>query len=465
MAYSEVSVLSPEPPASPARDNPQTGRIIVPAVLIAVALLLLLPHAFSSRWFPKAKQIGLARVYSGDEPHYMVILNSILSDHDLDLANNYTNVHQGGEQAGLAFRGQALDHHTSWVVNGEHVRWPNVFEMDSSRWSYDKNHHPVPKLAEGVSSSFLPSQEYSSHWPGMPLILAPFLFPLTGTTYLEPAAILCSWIATILGMLAFVSLARSLGASTNITLIAVTLTFLGTPVWHYGRTFFTEPYSLACVLGAYALYVGGQRALLAGILCGLGVLMKNSFIVMAFPLGVYMLTRKQWRDALFFAVPIGVAVFATLLLNHMMHGNLFLGPQLWEPGNTVTGAVGLLFSTDHGLITFAPIVISALIGWPAFLRARRGEAVLFLSAFLAIFALIASFFYWHGGFSFGPRQIVPVIPFLMLGLLFRGQQQPLRPWNYADIVVFGLLSLWINFLGAVPYWNYFSAHPLAKLFN
>jgi len=54
---------------------------------------------------------------------------------------------------------------------------------------------------------------------------------------------------------------------------------------------------------------------------------------------------------------------------------------------------------------------------------------------------------------------------LMLGLLFRGQQRPLRPWHYADIVMFGLLSLWINFRGAVPYWNYFSAHPLAKLFN
>ena len=465
MEYSELSIPSPEPPASLARDGTRRGRIVVPVVLIAVALLLLLPHAFSSRWFPKSKQVGLARVYSGDEPHYMVILDSILRDHDLDLANNYTDVHQGGEQAGRAFQGQALDHHTAWVVNGQNVRWSNVFEMDTSRWSYDKNHHPVPKLADGVPSSFLPTREYSFHWPGLPLLLAPFLFPLSGTTYLEPAAILCSWIATVLGMLAFASLARSFGASKNSTLVAVALTFLGTPVWHYGRTFFTEPYALACVLGAYALYVAGRCALLAGVLCALGVLMKNSFIVMAIPLGAYMLVRKQWRDAVFFAAPIGLAVVASMLLNQLMFDTYFLGPQGWEKGNVATGTVGLLFSTDHGLLTFAPVVVSALIGWPALLRARRDEAILVLCGFLSYFALIANYGSWHGGFCFGPRHIVPVIPFLMLGLLFRGQQRPLRPWHYADIVMFGLLSLWINFRGAVPYWNYFSAHPLAKLFN
>jgi hypothetical protein len=49
------------------------------------------------------------RIHSGDEPHYLIILNSLIRDGDMDLANNYASVHAGGTDAGLSFAGQALD--------------------------------------------------------------------------------------------------------------------------------------------------------------------------------------------------------------------------------------------------------------------------------------------------------------------------------------------------------------------
>ena len=443
----------------------RTSEVDLRVVLVAVALLLLLPLGFSSRQRPHSERIGLPRVHSGDEPHYMIILNSLVRDYDFDLANNYSDVHQGSEQAGLIFRGKALDHHTAWRLDGKYIPWRKVFEMDGAKWNRDRRDHPVPRLAKGVSPSLLPPHEYSSHWPGLPLLLAPLLFPLAGTTYLEPAAILCTWLATVLAMLAFVSLARSLGASANNTSLAVLLTFLATPLWHYGRTFFTEPYAVACILGAYALYVGHRRAFLAGVLCAVGMLLKNTFAVIALPLGISMILRRRWKDAAWFATPAVVSVAVNVMFNHAFFGSFSTGPQLFESGDPVSGTVGMLFSTDHGLLLFAPIVVSGMLGWPALYRARRDDAVTMACSFFGLFVLTAYSSNWHGGYCYGSRYLVPVIPFVMLGVLFRLQARPVRPWHYVDIVVLGLLSLWINFQGAVPYWTFFSRHPLGYLFQ
>ena len=126
----------------------------------------------------------------------------------------------------------------------------------------------------------------------------------------EPAALCLSGLAVVLGMLAFVSLARSLARPWAVA-VATALTFLGTPVWHYGRTLFTEPYALACVLGAYALFIGKQRALLPGLLLGLAVLMKGTYLLLTVPIGVALLWRRDWKRLLSLCAPVIVALAAT----------------------------------------------------------------------------------------------------------------------------------------------------------
>ena len=39
---------------------------------------------------------------TGDEPHYLVLINSVISDGDFDLANNYRDVHRGGPRLGVS---------------------------------------------------------------------------------------------------------------------------------------------------------------------------------------------------------------------------------------------------------------------------------------------------------------------------------------------------------------------------
>src|SRR3954466_11624466 len=100
-----------------------------------VAAALLLPHACSSPFLPS--QVGYARLYSGDEPHYLVLLNSIVRDGDLDVSNNYRAVHRGDDQAGEHFKLSPLDHHTAWVAHGQYTRWSDVYEFNEAAWGSD----------------------------------------------------------------------------------------------------------------------------------------------------------------------------------------------------------------------------------------------------------------------------------------------------------------------------------------
>ena len=50
-------------------------------------------------------------VVSGDEPHYLLAVNSLLEDHDLALGPDYQRVARGGADAGVRFRRVDLDHH------------------------------------------------------------------------------------------------------------------------------------------------------------------------------------------------------------------------------------------------------------------------------------------------------------------------------------------------------------------
>jgi hypothetical protein len=61
---------------------------------------------------------------------------------------------------------------------------------------------------------------------------------------------------SLLALGAFRGLLRTIGANPIQTNALSMLLFLGTPLWFYARSLFTEPYLTACLLGAYWLALG-----------------------------------------------------------------------------------------------------------------------------------------------------------------------------------------------------------------
>src|SRR5262249_23622276 len=140
---------------------------------------------------------GSPRVYSGDEPHYLVMINSLIEDGDLDLSNNYQSVHEGSFQAGLRFRAKPLDHHVAYYVNGKYNKWDELFEWGTD----DKGRivpRPRPDLDESLAVEAGEYPEYGAHPPGLALLIAPFLLPFRGTYRVESAAVLFSTVAVFL---------------------------------------------------------------------------------------------------------------------------------------------------------------------------------------------------------------------------------------------------------------------------
>ena len=86
-------------------------------------------------------------------------------------------------------------------------------------------------------------------------------------------------------------------------------------------------------------------------------------------------------------------------------------PQWWRLREILIGAY-------RGLLPISPLVALTPIGLARLAVTRQRLRAALVAAAVAVFYLVlnASYFYWEGGWAFGPRQVTPALPFLALGL-------------------------------------------------
>jgi len=113
-----------------------------------------------------------------------------------------------------------------------------------------------------------------------------------------------------------------------------------------------------------------------------------------------------------------ITFLPTLITRQILYGYPFelgygkLGAWAWKA--PVLGKV--LFSSEHGLLTWTPILIPALVGLRWFWRRDAELAGYFVVCFLAFYYLIASYPNWAGISSFGNRFFVSLTPVFVVGL-------------------------------------------------
>ena len=125
------------------------------------------------------------------------------------------------------------------------------------------------------------------------------------------------------------------------------------------------------------------------------------------------------RHMIFFAVLL-VCLLPTFIAHRVIYGSVFesgymsvaqwdwLSPHLFS----------VLFSSDHGLLSWTPILLFALGGLAAFWRSVPRVGGAFLFVFLAFFYFIASYPDWAGISSYGNRFFVSLTPLFVVGLAF-----------------------------------------------
>lgn len=263
---------------------------------------------------------------SGDEPHYLIVINSILFDHDLELQDDYARIAQGGLEGGARFRGARLrgsnwelDHHTIVVDwrTGEHAVWrlslpplgPPEFAVIGRR---------VVPAADAYEVSF--------HPVAFPALIAALIAPLRPAkaeveVYAAAAVTLLGWLGALLTY--FVVLRA--GLSRRWSLVAAGSLALASPWLAYSRSLFSEvPIGLALLLGLWAFACDWPAV--AGLCVAAAMAMKPPFVVVGVGFATELLIARRWRSLVRFVVVLGGLAAVLVTFNYWLAREPLLPP-------------------------------------------------------------------------------------------------------------------------------------------
>jgi hypothetical protein len=216
-------------------------------------------------------------------------------------------------------------------------------------------------------------------------------------------------------VVAMFALARRLGAGRRAALLVSLGGVVGTFALPYTKSFFSEP------LAALAIVAAIERALADRYRA------STLWIVVAFltrpqslafvPVLAIVMMRRGGRRAAIEAAPAGAAgVLLLCAYNVARFGDALSFGYADAPGFTApfwTAARGLILDADKGVIFFAPVVLLAPFALRALWRSSRDAVTLLTLNLVFTFVLAAGWWSWAGGWSWGPRLVLPgVLPLL-----------------------------------------------------
>ncbi|MGI9251525.1 MAG: hypothetical protein ACR2PR_10045, partial [Pseudohongiellaceae bacterium] len=423
--------------------------------------------------------IGYANVNSGDEPHYMTIISSVINDGDLDIKNNYASTHSGGLDSGVRAQRTHLDHHTYFRLSEEgYTVWPSVIETnEQGRMLWWQN-------SDGYFFNYKPGYEhiadlpeYSWHPPFVAVIGYPLLWWFKNSPLLEPAALFLSYLVTLLAAVFAYWVLGSITQSVTVRFTALVIIFLATPVWHYSRTLFTEPFIAAFFICAYACFCRGtsigSKHLAASLFIGLAMLMKPFAFIVMLPMFYSVLRNMDWRG--FMALCVGPALGGCVVLYwyYLQSGSPFISPgaghialqadALFTLSAVLPTIYGMLFSMQYGLLPYCPALIPAAYGWWRLLQEHGRQAGVALLMALPYFALFTAYIGTLGGANYGPRYMMVLLPLLMVGIVGFLVYARLPRILHLGMWVLLVASFLINASAAVASWKFWYVHPVQVL--
>jgi len=343
---------------------------------------------------------------SGDEPHYLVMAQSLWREGDLDLRDNYAR------EDWREFRGGPTEPHYA---------------------APRKDGRPFP-----------------GHAPGLPFLLAP-VYALGGR--LACAVLLGAMVAGV-GALAF-HLALLEGLSVTSALVAGVLA-AGPPLAAYGLHIYTEAATALFVFAAYALLRFGSGVLTSAAAAALACALPFLHPRMALASIAIAFAAFAWRDrvslpAFATVTAIGFAAYAGFWMS-IFGVPTALGVYGGVPEdaafNPAQALMGLLFDRAYGLLPYAPAFLALFL-----MKAPSGRVLgetgrdrVEIVMALAILLPALLWRMWWGGQSPPARLIAPMTPFLALWVARRFETAALPGARRA--VVIAMAWSWGVFLFA-----------------
>ena len=355
---------------------------------------------------------------TGDEPHYLMIAESLRADGDLDVRNNYD------DNDGARFGASSLQ--------------------------------PGPHARVSASGRFL-----SVHDVGVPILLVPIYAAATTLSRLPSEALLrrvrmnrglFTYALVSLAILCLCTAAAAItmraleqnGTPPSIAAILVAIAWLSPPVISHAFLVFPEPFALfvtacavlcACRRGAW-LSRDSATLLALSVLpwlhrkFGLYVVALLAVIVWRRAMSMRALTpaRRAFLAAMFLA-PALLLVLWTLHEWGNIGGGLATGGVPLSIHELLQGLPATIVDRENGVIWWAPVY--ALL--PAAFWMRRSQAWPWLAPIVALVVPGAAHQWW-AGFSPAARFLVPLVPIFCLFAVDLVQRPVLRAAAIAVLV-------------------------------
>ncbi len=368
--------------------------------------------------------------FSGDEPHYLIITQSLVEDHDLNVANNYLQMNYG------LISPRKLDIH-AWQGKGP-----------------------------GITL-------YSIHMPGLSFLLMPWY--MLGTYY-PPGFVTTIRIGmifyTLLSLLFFYNLCNQLFSDKREVVYVLLCTGMTVPFFFFSSHIYPEIIVFGILTLAYSFYLKSEQRsfyfLFSTFLISTLPFFGVKYLIFPIIWLFFILYRliKEYRTHLF-AVTTGIAyIFPLAVFFAMIHewygtvnpfaiyggGKfenrvwntiriLFTDSQLWI--DRLGTLLNFFLDQRDGLLFYSPLYFFGVLGWVHWYR-RNPRRALEMGLFFLPYIGLYSFMTIRGGFCPPARPLLPVAWVMALGWVYWWNSKH-RDWvrTVATLsIVYSLLMPW-----------------------